>query len=42
MRRIVGIGTTSNNKKKRKNWWEKIQIGLVLFFSTFTQCFGFD
>jgi hypothetical protein len=34
MRRIVGIGTTCNNKKKRKNWWEKFQLGLVLFSST--------
>jgi hypothetical protein len=41
MGRIVGIGATCNNKQKRKNWWKKFQLRLVLFSSPFTQCFGF-
>jgi hypothetical protein len=31
----------NNNKWRRRNWRTKLQLGLVLLFFTFTQCFGF-
>ncbi len=41
MRRTVGIKTICSSRRRRKNWWGKFQLGLILLSSTFTQCFGF-
>jgi len=35
--RIIGIKATCSNRQRRKIWWRKFQLGLVLLFSAFTQ-----